>query len=287
MASVMVSTAHATQECDPAARRELLDRLRETICTRRRGEVVPTGIPEIDAALPGGGLACGQVHEWLGIEDGSRRQWSPPIWAMMGLTAGAALADGHRSVWIGQSVWPYAAAIQDIHQHLFVRAGTSAERLWAADLSLRSRAAVRVFVDATGFDVASTRRLQLAAEAGGGMCLLARPSWERGELSAASTRWLVSWGACGLSGPRDICSTRDVRTIAPRWSVELLRCKGMRPMTRTNVWVLERDHATRTLRVVADVFDRPGAETTEAGTPHRAIRASPTWSTFSAGLRTA
>ena len=39
------------------------------------------------------------------------------------------------------------------------------DRLWAIDLVLRSPAAGAVFADGCGFDMAATRRLQLAAEA--------------------------------------------------------------------------------------------------------------------------
>jgi hypothetical protein len=130
----------------------------------------------------------------------------------------------------------------------FVRAGKSEDRLWAADLALRSGVTSVVIVDGSGFDMADTRRLQLAAESRGGVCLLARPSWEASHLSAASTRWLV----------RAVHSPIATR----RWSVELLRCKmhgftaGGAAIGRS--WIMESDHATGTLRVVADVCDRLG-----------------------------
>ncbi|MCC6678291.1 MAG: hypothetical protein IT436_14225 [Phycisphaerales bacterium] len=159
-------------------------------------------------------------------------------------------------------VWPYPGSLNSagsdgarlsLEGCLFVRAGRPGDRLWATDLALRSRAAAAVIADGSGFDLGATRRLQLAAEAGDGMCLLARPPWERCELSAAATRWLVS---------RAACSSTD-----RRWTVELLRCKGMRPAAQSE-WVVEQDHATGALRVVADVLDRPG----EAGVGSSGIR---------------
>jgi protein ImuA len=124
--------------------------------------------------------------------------------------------------------------------------------LWATDLALRSRAAALVIADGSGFDLAATRRLQLAAEAGDGLCLLARPPWEQRELSAAATRWLVS------------CA--PPQSTNQRWTVQLLRCKGQQPASNLQrVWILEQDHATGALRVAADVLDRSGeAEAGEA-----------------------
>jgi len=60
--------------------------------------------------------------------------------------------------------------------------------------------------------MAASRRLQLAAESGGCLCLLARSSDEVDALSAASTRWRVSW-----------CQSHS---YFPRWRIELLRIKN-------------------------------------------------------------
>lgn len=136
---------------------------------------------------------------------------------------------------------------------LFIDARSTADRVWAAELALRSGVCAAVIADGSGFDLSDTRRLQLAAEAGaragGGLCLLARPPWETCELSAAATRWLV----------RRAASPNFQR----RWSVELLRCKGMQPSSLAAMgrpWVVERDDATGSLRVVADVRDGRGQE---------------------------
>lgn len=229
---------------------------------------IAIGIPELDAALPGGGLARGGVHEWIGVQEmegdpplratrAGRVAWSPPLTLLIEIAHSAAASsrdDGGRFVWIGEGVRPYAASLMGcggsgapmrLDKCLFVRAQRPADRLWATDLALRSRGAAVVIADGSGFDLAATRRLQLAAEAGGGLCLLARPPWERRELSAAATRWLVSDVACS--------------SVNRRWTVELLRCKGLRPAPSAGrAWVLERDRATRSVRVVADVLDRPG-----------------------------
>ncbi|MFO0874641.1 MAG: hypothetical protein U0575_11820 [Phycisphaerales bacterium] len=64
-------------------------------------------------------------------------------------------------------------------------------RLWAIDLALRCTGVALVVADGRGLDMAATRRLQLAAEAGQTVGLLARAPDERATLSAAATRWLV------------------------------------------------------------------------------------------------
>ncbi|MFO0831958.1 MAG: hypothetical protein U0637_08955 [Phycisphaerales bacterium] len=140
---------------------------------------------------------------------------------------------------------------------LFLDAATPQDRVWAADLALRSGVCAAVVVDGSGFSMCATRRLQLATEAGGalamgGVCLLARPPREEKELSAATTRWVV----------RRAVGPAEVR----RWSVELLRCKGMQPSALHAVsrpWVVEHDHATGDLRMAADLRD--GLGKTQAG----------------------
>jgi protein ImuA len=221
------------------------------VSTRAVG-AVSTGIAEIDAVLPGGGLGFGKVHEWLAT--------APPMTLLMELARRGsgtgfqpmktALEDGHShrleagaTAWIG--LWPYAVAVVKaglaLSRCLVVRTVSRADRLWAIDLALRSRAAAAVVADGSGLDLSATRRLQLAAEAGGGLCLLARPAREEKELSASATRWRVE---CVPSPTRN-----------RRWRVELLRCKGMRP-GGAREWVVE--HATGAFRVAPDLRDRPG-----------------------------
>src|SRR5213593_936074 len=77
---------------------------------------LPTGVPEIDAVLPRGGLKAGATHEWfappLGPENG-RGPWYPPLTLMAYL---AARAEGREPgapagllVWVGRRCWPMPA----------------------------------------------------------------------------------------------------------------------------------------------------------------------------------
>lgn len=238
----------------------------------------PTGLTPIDGVLPRGGLAYGQVHEWIGVEPSIAgaphasaarlTHWAPPLTLLLEVawrgTTGVSGGAHGRAVWIGERVWPYPACLGrvdspcrlDLDACLFVRAPAPADRLWATDLALRSRAARVVVVDGSGLDLASTRRLQLAAEIGGGVCLLARPPREQDRLTASATRWRVSHAPC--PSPHR------------RWTVELVRCKGMPPSTLArSAWILEQDRETRALRVVADVLDRSGESPAREGAHRR------------------
>lgn len=266
----MSAPAHASPRC-PALVEAVsrIDALLGIAADPRGRLTVSTGIPAIDSALPGNGLRRGGVHEWIGTCDPAPtrttdRRWSPAFTLLITIAHSVAAerqGAGRRLVWVGEQIWPYAPSLARgpsgcrvmLDHSLFVRSMTAADRLWTADMALRSRAPGAVIVDGSTFDLAATRRLQLAAEAGGVLCLLARPPWEQGVLSAATSRWRVS------------------RAISPsvtgRWSVELLRCKGMQPAAHGDrSWVLERDDATGALRVAADVLH--GSRTPET-TPVR------------------
>jgi protein ImuA len=241
-------------ESSRSERLELLRKLRERVSVsaqRASSNFVATKWGTIDASLPDGGLSRRGVHEWIGVADGgvARKMWRPPL-ALMVYLAGRAQAATRtkRVVWIGSSVWPYPVAIaaqgQELLSHsLFVRTRQSAERLFAAELLLRSRNATALIMDGAGMDLTASRRLQYAAETGAALCMVVRPPWEADRLSAASTRWLVRTSAEAV--------------LKQRWIVELLRCKGMQPNCSGAMprWSLERNHATRDIVVVSDVGD--------------------------------
>lgn len=204
-------------------------------------------------------LSFGALHEWFGVGDGeaARRgggawagEWSLPMGLLMWVARCASGSEAgvrpRRVVWIGRRCWPYPRAMGRglLACSIFVDAVCRDERVWASDLAMRCGAVAAVVADGSGLTMAETRRLQLAAGAGDTMGLIARPAGERGVLSAAKTRWLVS---CRPS-PED----------QPRWRVELLRCKGVRPLTEdARRWVALRDHETGDVHLVSDAGDRP------------------------------
>ena len=232
----------------------------QAICTARTcrpAPSLPLALPLIDQMLPAGGLAADGVHEWIGVDSLGRSRATPPLSILAHLARRAAAANRGKSLlWIGEAIWPHAPTLHAradegvLSRSVFVRAASPGERLWATDLALRSGAIAAVIADGSRLDLSATRRLQLAAEAGGAICFLARPPRERCELSAATTRWQVS------VMPHD----PNQRVPTRRWTVELLRCKGVQPsVAAPRRWILELAHAKGDGLVATEFFDRPGA----------------------------
>jgi protein ImuA len=172
-------------------------------------------------------------------------------------------------VWIGPAVFPsvWALARHDaeglidaplLDGHLLVDARRTNDRLWAADLALRNPAVACVVADGSSFDSAATRRLQLAAESTGALCLLARHANDLAELSTATTRWLVE----PAPTPHHSCA---------RWTVRLLRCKGLRPTTHSNAWTVDIPHAPRDGRVSSILRDGPALPCAAPLEPERRV----------------
>lgn len=207
------------------------------------GQAVATGFEEVDRALARGGLLRGAVHEWLGPDE-DRREWRPAFSILMHLAGRC--AGKRRVVWVGERAWPYGHALSRaglLERSLLVDARTAGERVWAAEVALRSQGVACVVADASGLDRVAVRRLQLSAEAGDAVGLLARPGSEAGEISSAATRWVVERAAGG--------------GVRQRWTVHLLRCKGVQPTLGPRAWTLERDHATGAFCVPPALADRP------------------------------
>ncbi|MFG0276296.1 MAG: hypothetical protein ACF8QF_14700, partial [Phycisphaerales bacterium] len=134
---------------------------------------------------------------------------------------------------------------------VFVDVAGDSERVWATDLALRCSGAQAVVADGGGLSMSASRRLQLAAEAGNALGLLARPAREAGAISAARTRWLVRPAPVGENAME-----RD----GPGWAIELLRCKGMRPDAEgARRWVARWRDATGDVHLDADAGDRSRA----------------------------
>lgn len=224
------------------------------------------------ATDPWGVVSRGGLHEWFaGHDEGEGRgtgrgPWVPPMAVLIGLAREAIGSDPwRRVVWVGRRCWPYppAMALRDgreeadqeggaggdrrlLERSVFVdtpetRAG-HAERVWAIELAVRCPGVCAVVADGTGLTMAESRRLQLASAASekpGVPLLLARPPRERRALSAARTRWRVL--------PLPPTTVTGEENDRQGWSVELLRCKGVRPDSETEGarrWAARRAYAT-------------------------------------------
>jgi protein ImuA len=143
-----------------------------------------SGFPPLDAAL-GGGLATGAVHEFIAAQ---------PLAAVrtVALRAAARAVGGHQwLLYLDHNFDFYAPAAAQwgvpLGRLLVVRAESGGDRLWVAEQALRCRAVGAVILAARHLPATVTRRLQLAAEAGGGLGLLLRDQAPR-EATFAATR---------------------------------------------------------------------------------------------------
>lgn len=234
---------------------------------------VPTGWSQVDAVL-GGGLARRGVHEWCRTDDARGRRCAPMevlihlAWQALLHDERHRLGEQRAVVWVGQAVWPQAAALvrglrvgvqalfggrcprqwpdaRLMRRSLLVQVAPHdvGARLWAIEQAARCPGVCAVVADGAGFDLAATRRLQLAAT--DTLLLVARPHERCAALSAAATRWRVQLDARGAAlpvGDGDAAAPMEagpaptrsefVRALAarlprePAFTIELLRHKG-------------------------------------------------------------
>ena len=175
--------------------------------------LVRGALHEVCAASPGSGVAfaaillarCGGQVLWIATEQESNLVWPPGL-------------------------LPFGLAPENL---ILARAARWPEALWAMEEALRCPAlgaAVLMAGSGQGLDLTATRRLHLAAEAGGVFGLLLRPDGAAGA-SAARTRWHIA----PLSSD-----------AAPRWRLTLLRQRGGAP---AGPWNVSFEAATGSLRL--------------------------------------
>ena len=251
------------------------------------GEIVPLGLPAIDAALPWGGLPRGAVHEILCGDPGD----GAPTAFLLALI-GRQKAAGHAGpvLWVSCRRDLFAPALPvygcDPADFLFVRCRSGEEVLWAMEDGLRCPALAAVAGDVGTPDFAATRRLQLAAGRGGVPLFLHRPlygSLHRVEKaterrigkgstlapSAAVTRWAAAARLPDPAGPE---TETETGTGDPAWTVHLHRCRGGRPGRWPVVW----NRRQRAFEPAATPAEGSGGnETPAAGAPHPAR--DPVW----------
>jgi protein ImuA len=143
----------------------------------------PTGLRALDAAL-GGGFALASVHELLAPRDGAPAR-------SVALLAGARAAGEHR--WIlyldtsGDFYPPGAVQLGvPLERLLVIRVWRQVDALWVSEQALRCRAVAAVILPVRRIDAYVSRRLQLAAESGGGLGLVIQSDPRPGHTFAAS-----------------------------------------------------------------------------------------------------
>jgi protein ImuA len=156
----------------PASRAAELARLKDRLRQLERGgegagQALSLGIPELDAALPEGGLAMGAVHELIATDpaDGSVFELAAR-WLGLAQRRQA----GKWVLWCGRAERLYGPGLAqlglDPARLVTVRAPRAEDALWVMEEALRCRDLAGAVAEIEGLSLAQSRRLQLAAEAG-------------------------------------------------------------------------------------------------------------------------
>lgn len=265
-----------------------IDRLRRELWTLEAARgladdddlTIPLGIPAIDGAL-GGGLSRGALHEIAaaiaatGPATGfaltlAARQISPSLRDGSRRDA-AAVAAPHRGgnlVWIAEDFSlaengaPHGPALDSLgiapERLITVTAARAQDVLWAMEEALRCRAVDAVIGELRprGIDRVATRRLALAAAAGGTLGLVLRTAPDAAP-SAAATRWVIG---AAPSSPWSGGDADDLHGVGPpRVAAHLVRNRR----GHLGAWILEWNSveqrfelATNSEPVAGAAFDR-------------------------------
>ena len=209
--------------------------------------VLAFGVDEIDAGLPGGGLARGALHEIVAGDTGAATAFCAALLGRM--PRPEAGAQDRPVLWClrqrvldaGELYGPGLARFGLAPRRVIAaRVRRDAEALWAMEEGLRCRSLAAVVGEVSEVGLTQSRRLQLAAAASGVTAFLLRPATDSPLPSAAATRWRLD------AAPGDGAG-------AVRWRAVLLRCRGGAP----NRWLMEWCDETGDLAVAAPVRNRP------------------------------
>jgi protein ImuA len=185
--------------------------------TNGRG-IVCTGLPALDGLLPDRGLPSGTIIEWLGVGSGHGA-------TTLALKVAGNLLQGDSTCFVideRREFYPPGVArrVGFLDKVIVVHPANARDALWALEQSLRCSGVTVVVGWIDKVDDHAYRRLQLAAEAGGGIGLLLRSASYRPQPSWAGIRVLVE----PLPAFSDYTSSAYV--AGRRLRVELVHCRG-------------------------------------------------------------
>jgi protein ImuA len=208
----------------PAVLAELRFRVERLERGRAAGRgALPFELAPVDAALPGGGLALGALHEVGGGGNGAIDGAAAALFA-----AGIAARTKGQVLWCVTRADLFAPALAQAglkaSRVIYVEAGDEKTLLACFEEGLRYGGLGAVVGEISRLSMTASRRLQLAAEGSGTLGLAVR-RWRRqaeaadfGQPTAAVTRWRIS---ALPSAPLPVPGVGRAR-----WLVELMRCRG-------------------------------------------------------------
>jgi protein ImuA len=214
---------------------------------------LPFGLEALDRRLEGGGLALAALHELAGAGP----SLADDAAACLFVAGIAGRAHKEKTVlWALSRRDLFAPALAQAglppDRLIYAECGRDEDVLAAMEEGLRHGGLAAVVGEVSRAAMASTRRLQLAAEQGGTMALMLR-RWRRagedplGQPSAAVTRWRVG---CVPSAELQIPGV-----ARPRWRAMLIRQRGGEPCE----WIVESNDAEGRLALPAAPAHRPPA----------------------------
>jgi protein ImuA len=211
-----------------AARERVISDLRDRIAaletsSARKADCLAFGVSEIDAVLPGGGLAYGALHEFAGGGAGTIDGAAAALCA-----AGIAARTKGPIVWCLTRPDLFFPALAQVGLHpdrvVFVESDREEDVLANMEEGLSFGGLGAVVGELVRLPMTASRRLQLAAERTGTMALAVR-RWRRqteasdfGQPTASTTRWRVS------VKPSEELPVPGVGRA--RWYLELMRVKA-------------------------------------------------------------
>ncbi len=151
---------------------------------------ISCGCAALDNCLPDGGYLPGSVIEYLRAMPGC----GASLLAFSAAAVALRVTGGFLVVVDTQhNIYPPSLASLgiDLEKVVWVRPQSDVDALWAVDQSLRTAAVAAVVADVERIDDRAARRMQLAAEQGGGLAMLLRPASARRGPSWAEIQWLV------------------------------------------------------------------------------------------------
>ncbi|MGD9510173.1 MAG: ImuA family protein [Geminicoccaceae bacterium] len=219
---------------------------------RRARAVLPFGVREVDARLPGGGLALGALHEVAGGGNGAIDGAAAALFA-----GGVAARTRGKVLWCLARADLFAPALAQVglapDRVIYLEAGDDRTVLACMEEGLRHGGLGAAVAEIARLSMSASRRLQLAAE-GAATIGIALRRWRRqaeaadfGQPTAAMTRWRVS---VLPSAPLPVPGLGR-----PRWLVELIRVRA----GESADFELEACDATGRLAVPAELAHRPAA----------------------------